>query len=129
MLFNSTNIGLLATCVVALGLSLYAWQRERNSVKSSPSTRAKVFRYALVLSIVSPAVCGFLFLAPSIGSYLMYSDKAVKIIDCSGMICSLFAILLGFAGTGSKGPLIVASGGLSGTVWFMCFAMFMIRYM
>jgi hypothetical protein len=59
----------------------------------------------------------------------MYSEKAAQIVECSGIICSLSAIVLGFAGTGSKGPLVVASGGLSGTVWLMCFAAFMIRYL
>ena len=140
MPLNSTEIGVLATCIVALGLSLYAWQRERNAVKSSPSTRAKLFRYALLLSIVSPTVCGFFLLVPIIASLgdkaivlvpVMGSlgDKAIEMVVCSGMICSLFAILLGFAGTGSQGPLVVASGGLSGSVWFMGFAMFMIRYL
>jgi hypothetical protein len=84
---NSLNIELIATCFVALGLALYAWQRERTSVKPPPSSRAKIFRYAVVLSIESPAVCG------------------------------------------SQGPLVVASGGLSGIVWFTCFAALMIRYM
>jgi len=63
------------------------------------------------------------------GSLLVNNEKAARIVEGSGIICSLSAMVLGFFGTGYGGPLVVASSALSSCVWFMCFVSLMLRYM
>jgi hypothetical protein len=127
---NSLNVELVGMSGVALGLSIYVFCREHASAGSRSARRTTLFKSAIAFSIISSAVSCATLLAQSILFTLQaHNEKAVPTMDCLGMVCSLVGVLLGFFGTGVRGPLVVGSSGISFTVWLTCFAFYMIRFM
>jgi hypothetical protein len=126
----ASTFQLAGMSVVALGFSLYVFYCESTLKTSQTVRRTRLFQSAVGFAMVSSAVsCFTLWAQGALFGSLAFSEKAVATMDCLGMVCSVCGVVLGFFGTGLRGPLVVASSGISCTVWFVCFAAYMIRFM